>query len=51
MEFNSIIVRLHIVELSQAQLQQTQAAIGDANARSQYSFAIATLQFQTVTFP
>ena len=36
-----------IVELSQAQLQQTQAAIGDANARSQYSFAIATLQFQT----
>jgi outer membrane protein len=38
-----------IVELSQAQLQQTQAAIGDANARSQYSFAIATLQFQTGT--
>jgi outer membrane protein len=36
-----------IVELSQAQLQQTEAAIGDANARSQYSFAIATLQFQT----
>jgi outer membrane protein len=36
-----------IVELSQAQLQQTQAAIGDANARSQYSFAIAALQFQT----
>jgi outer membrane protein len=36
-----------IVELSQAQLQETQAAIGNANARSQYSFAIATLQFQT----
>jgi outer membrane protein len=36
-----------IVELSQAQLQQTEAAIGDANARSQYSFAMATLQFQT----
>jgi outer membrane protein len=36
-----------IVELGQAQLQQTEAAIGDANARSQYSFAIATLQFQT----
>ena len=36
-----------IVELSQAQLQQTEAAIGDANARAQYSFAIATLKFQT----
>jgi outer membrane protein len=36
-----------IVELSQAQLAQTQAAIGDANARSQYSFAIASLKFQT----
>jgi outer membrane protein len=36
-----------IVELGQAQLQQTEAAIGDANARSQYSFAMATLQFQT----
>ena len=35
-----------IVELSQAQLQQTQAAIGNANARSQYGFAIADLQFQ-----
>jgi len=36
-----------IVELSQAQLQQTQAAIGDANARSEYGFAIASLSFQT----
>jgi outer membrane protein len=36
-----------IVELSQAQLQQTQAAISDANARSQYGFAMADLRFQT----
>jgi outer membrane protein len=36
-----------IVELSQAQLQQTQAAISDANARSQYGFAMANLRFQT----
>jgi outer membrane protein len=36
-----------IVELSQAQLQQTQAAIGDANGRAEYSFAIANLKFQT----
>ena len=36
-----------IVELSQAELQQTQAAIGDANARSQYNFAISTINFQT----
>ena len=36
-----------IVELSQAQLQQAQAAIGDANARAQYGFALATLKFQT----
>jgi outer membrane protein len=35
-----------IVELSQAELQQTQAAITDANARSQYSFAIATINYQ-----
>ena len=35
-----------VVELSQAQLQQTQAAIGDANARSEYGFAIASLSFQ-----
>ncbi len=36
-----------IVELSQAQLQQTQAAIGSANARSQFGFAYSGLQFQT----
>ncbi|QNI35679.1 TolC family protein [Edaphobacter albus] len=35
-----------IVELSQAQLQQTQAAIGNANARSQYGFATSELRFQ-----
>jgi outer membrane protein len=35
-----------IVELSQAELQQTEAAIGNANARSQYGFAISTLNFQ-----
>jgi outer membrane protein len=40
-----------IVELSQAQLQQTQAAISDANARSQYGFAMADLRFQTGTQP
>ncbi len=36
-----------IVELSQAELQQTEAAIGNANVRSQYNFAIATLNLQT----
>jgi outer membrane protein len=36
-----------IVELSQAQLQQTQAAIADANARAAYGLAIASLKFQT----
>jgi outer membrane protein len=35
-----------IVELSQAELQQTEAAIGNANARSQYNFAISTINFQ-----
>ncbi len=40
-----------IVELSQAQLQQTQAAIGNANARSQYSFAISSINFQTGVKP
>ena len=40
-----------IVELSQAQLQQTQAAIGNANARSQYGFAVSDLQFQTGVRP
>ena len=40
-----------IVELSQAQLQQTQAAISEANARSQYGFAMAALRFQTGSRP
>lgn len=40
-----------IVELSQAQLQQTQAAISNANARSQYGFAMANLRFQTGVQP
>ncbi|WP_420236104.1 TolC family protein [Telmatobacter bradus] len=40
-----------IVELSQAELQQTEAAIGNANARSQYDFAIAALNFQTGVQP
>jgi len=36
-----------IVELNQAELQQTEAAIGNANARSQYNFAISEIRFQT----
>jgi outer membrane protein len=40
-----------IVELSQAELQQTEAAIGNASARSQYSFAISTINFQTGVQP
>jgi outer membrane protein len=40
-----------IVELSQAELQQTEAAIGNANARSQYNFAISTIDFQTGVQP
>jgi outer membrane protein len=40
-----------IVELSQAQLQQTEAAIGDANARYQYKFALAALNYQTGVHP
>jgi outer membrane protein len=40
-----------IVELSQAELQQTEAAIGNANARAQYNFAIATINFQTGVQP
>lgn len=35
-----------IVELSQAELQQTEAAIGNANARSQYRFAISAINYQ-----
>jgi outer membrane protein len=40
-----------MVELSQAELQQTEAAIGNANARSQYNFAISTINFQTGVQP
>lgn len=40
-----------IVELSQAQLQQTEAAIADANAHYQYRFAISALAFQTGSHP
>jgi outer membrane protein len=36
-----------IVELSQAQLGQTQAAIDNANARASYRLAYAALLFQT----
>ncbi len=36
-----------IVELSQAQLQQTQASIDNANARSQFGMAFAAFRFQT----
>ncbi len=35
-----------IVELSQAQLQQTEAAIGNARARAQYDMTISALNFQ-----
>ena len=40
-----------IVELSQAELQQTEAAISNANAKSQYNFAISTIRFQTGVQP
>jgi outer membrane protein len=40
-----------IVELSQAQLQQTQAQIADANARFEYEADLATLRFQSGTQP
>ncbi|HWF91887.1 MAG TPA: TolC family protein [Terriglobales bacterium] len=36
-----------IVELSQAQLQQTQAQIGNAQSRYEYRLALATLGYQT----
>ena len=36
-----------IVELSQAQLAQTQAEIGYANARYSYQIALAALSYQT----
>jgi outer membrane protein len=40
-----------IVELSQAQFQQTDAAIGNANAQYQYRLALATLSYQTGANP
>src|SRR5579859_1972676 len=40
-----------IVELSQAQLQQTDAAIGYVNAQYQYRLALSTLNFETGTQP
>ncbi len=39
-----------IVELSQAQLQQTQAQISDAQAGYDYRLALAVLQYQTTGF-
>lgn len=40
-----------IVELSQAQLQQTEAAISNASARAQYDLTIAALNFQIGIHP
>lgn len=40
-----------IVELSQAEYQQTDAAIGNANAQYQYRMALATLNYQIGTAP
>ncbi len=40
-----------IVELSQAQFQQTDAAIGSANAQYQYRLALATLNYQIGATP
>jgi len=40
-----------IVELSQAEYQQTDAAIGNANAQYQYRLALATLNYQIGTEP
>jgi len=40
-----------IVELSQAQLQQADAAIGYVNAQYQYRLSLATLKFETGTQP
>jgi outer membrane protein len=40
-----------IVELSQAQFQQTDAAIGNTDAQYQYRLALATLNYQTGTNP
>lgn len=40
-----------IVELSEAQYQQTDAAISNTNAQYQYKLALATLNFQMGTMP
>jgi outer membrane protein len=40
-----------IVELSQAQLQQTDAAIGNTDAQYQYRLALSTLNYQIGTTP
>lgn len=40
-----------IVELSQAQLQQTQAQIGNTNAQYQYRLSLATLSYETGSQP
>ena len=40
-----------IVELSQAQLQQTSAAIDNTNAQYEYRLALATLDYQVGTTP
>jgi outer membrane protein len=40
-----------IVELSQAQLQQTSAQIQDTSARYQYRLALSTLNYETGTVP
>jgi len=40
-----------IVELSQAQLQQTSAAIGNTNAQYEYRLSLATLNYQIGTTP
>ena len=40
-----------IVELSQAQLQQTQAQIAQANARFDYEADLAALRFQSGSRP
>jgi outer membrane protein len=40
-----------IVELSQAQLQQTSAAIGNTNAQYEYRLSLATLDYQIGTTP
>jgi outer membrane protein len=40
-----------IVELSQAQLQQTQSAIAQTNAQYQYRLSLATLNYETGALP